>query len=153
MGSIWYPDTELGRLPMSFQRQVSRTLDDEHRANLDVLGRVEQAFACAPRKAAAASVPGLSELARALVRHAVDETGRHFDFEERELFPRMREHRIDLKSLPLTTANIKGADCVLIVTDHQHVDYALLGRHARLIVDSRNAMSAVPSPKAKIVKA
>ena len=76
---------------MSFQRQVSRTLDDEHRANLDVLGRVEQAFACAPRKAAAASVPGLSELARALVRHAVDETGRHFDFEERELFPRMRD--------------------------------------------------------------
>jgi len=71
------------------------------------------------------------------------------------LFPRMREHRIDLKSLPLTTANIKGADCVLIVTDHQNVDYALLGRHARLIVDSRNAMAAVGGSgvKARVVKA
>ena len=74
---------------MSFQRQVSRALDDEHRANLDVLGRVEQAFARAPRKTPGSGVPELRELARALVRHAEDETGRHFDFEERELFPRM----------------------------------------------------------------
>ena len=30
-------------------RQVSQMLDDEHRTSLDLLGRVEQAFARAPR--------------------------------------------------------------------------------------------------------
>ena len=34
---------------MSFQRQVSQALDTEHRANIDLLGRVEQAFARAGR--------------------------------------------------------------------------------------------------------
>ena len=36
---------------MTYQRQVSRTLDDEHRVNLELLGRIEQAFARAPRSA------------------------------------------------------------------------------------------------------
>ena len=52
MGSIWYPDTELGRPPMSFQRQVSHALDEEHRAHLDFLSRIEQAFARAPKSGA-----------------------------------------------------------------------------------------------------
>ncbi len=42
--------------------------------------------------------------------------------------------------------------CVLIVTDHDAVDYALLGEHAKLIVDTRNAMARVPSFKARLVK-
>ena len=37
-------------------KEVSRALDDEHRATLDLLGRVEQAFARAPR-------PGTDEAA------------------------------------------------------------------------------------------
>ncbi len=69
---------------MSFQCQVSRALDDEHRANLDLLGRLEQAFA---RPGAA----NLADPARMLVRHVEAEIGRHFDFEEHELFPRMAE--------------------------------------------------------------
>jgi hemerythrin-like domain-containing protein len=73
---------------MSFQRQVSRVLDDEHRANLEILGRVEQGFARAPR-AGSAHDPDLSRLAGALGRLLEHDIGRHFDFEERELFPRM----------------------------------------------------------------
>jgi hemerythrin-like domain-containing protein len=72
---------------MSFQRQVSHALDEEHRANLDLLGRVEQAFARAPRGDAAE----LQRLAGALARHLQHEVERHFEFEERELFPRMAE--------------------------------------------------------------
>ncbi len=67
--------------------QVSQTLDTEHRAALDVLGRLEQA--CARR------VPlgdtEFATLARALVRLLEHDTGSHFDFEEQELFPRMVE--------------------------------------------------------------
>ena len=75
---------------MGFQRQVSRVLDDEHRANLEILGRVEQGFARAPR-AGSARDPDLSRLAGALGRLIEQDIGRHFDFEERELFPRLAD--------------------------------------------------------------
>jgi hemerythrin-like domain-containing protein len=73
---------------MSFHRQVSRVLDDEHRANLEILGRVEQGFARAPRGGATHD-PDLLRLAGALGRLLEHDIGRHFDFEEGELFPRM----------------------------------------------------------------
>ena len=69
---------------MSYQRQVSRVLDDEHRANLELLARVEHAFSRAGDEIDAT-------LVGAFGRHLAQEIGRHFDFEERELFPRMRD--------------------------------------------------------------
>jgi len=36
-----------------------------------------------------------------------------------------------------------NADCVVIVTDHRNVDYASVGKKAKLIVDSRNAMKNI----------
>jgi UDP-N-acetyl-D-glucosamine dehydrogenase len=68
-------------------------------------------------------------------------------------FPDMREHKIDLASEPLTGTLLSAHDCVLVVTDHDDVDYDLIGRHARLVVDTRNAMARVADPKAEIVKA
>ena len=73
---------------MSFQRQVSQALDNEHRANIDLLGRVELAFARSSR-AGMAHDADLGKLAGALVRQIEQDIGRHFDFEERELFPRL----------------------------------------------------------------
>jgi UDP-N-acetyl-D-glucosamine dehydrogenase len=71
------------------------------------------------------------------------------------VFPKMRHYQIDLVNQPLTEANVREADAAVIITNHDAIDYALLGRCARLIVDSRNAMSRVPadSIKARIVKA
>ena len=40
-----------------------------------------------------------------------------------------------------------NADCVVIATDHSSFDYAKLVEHARLIVDSRNALKKFQSPK------
>jgi UDP-N-acetyl-D-glucosamine dehydrogenase len=40
-----------------------------------------------------------------------------------------------------------AADCVVIVTDHTAFDYAALVEHARLIVDTRNALKGVASDK------
>ena len=40
-----------------------------------------------------------------------------------------------------TASAVKAAaDCVLIVTDHKAVDWSTIGKHASLVVDSRNAM-------------
>jgi hemerythrin-like domain-containing protein len=71
-------------------RQVSHALDTEHRSNLDLLGRIEQAFARAPR-AGAARDPDVVKLAAAFGRLIEQDIGRHFDFEERELFTRVAE--------------------------------------------------------------
>jgi UDP-N-acetyl-D-glucosamine dehydrogenase len=56
--------------------------------------------------------------------------------------PRTREHPrlAGRKSTPLDPARLAGVDAVLIVTDHDAVDWDTLGRHARLIVDTRNRM-------------
>jgi len=71
------------------------------------------------------------------------------------VFPSMRKHRIDLKGKPLTPAVLKAHDCVLIVTDHDAVDYGKVGALSKLIVDTRNAMARVPAKKmrARLVKA
>jgi UDP-N-acetyl-D-glucosamine dehydrogenase len=40
-----------------------------------------------------------------------------------------------------------AADCVVVVTDHASFDYAAIVKSASLIVDTRNALKAYPSPK------
>jgi UDP-N-acetyl-D-glucosamine dehydrogenase len=70
-------------------------------------------------------------------------------------YPSMRKYRIDLKSVPLTPDTLRAMDCVLILTDHDAVDYGMLSEHATLVVDTRNAMATVPLSKrrARVVKA
>ena len=75
---------------MNFARQVSHTLDTEHRGNLELLGRVEQALVRAPR-AGAGREAEFARLCGAFVRLIEQDIDRHFDFEERELFPRMAQ--------------------------------------------------------------
>ena len=68
-------------------------------------------------------------------------------------FPPMRKYAFDLRSVPLDEKTLRDHDCVLIVTDHDAVDYDLIGKHATLVVDSRNAMARVEKPAARVVKA
>jgi len=42
---------------------------------------------------------------------------------------------------------VSEADCAVVVTDHREVDYALMVDRARLIVDTRNALRGIVSPK------
>jgi hemerythrin-like domain-containing protein len=72
---------------MDHRSLVSRTLDDEHRANLALLDRVEQAFG----RMRVRGSDELRTLAGALARQVEQDIGRHFAFEERELFPRMTD--------------------------------------------------------------
>jgi UDP-N-acetyl-D-glucosamine dehydrogenase len=52
----------------------------------------------------------------------------------------LEEDSVDLRSVPLTQAQLAAADCVIIVTDHSKVDYALVARHARRVVDTRHVL-------------
>ena len=58
--------------------------------------------------------------------------------------PPTREHGAiaGRKSAALTAAALAAYDAVVIVTDHDGVDYRLLADHARLIIDTRNACRA-----------
>jgi UDP-N-acetyl-D-glucosamine dehydrogenase len=68
--------------------------------------------------------------------------------------PPMRHHTIRLDSRPLTPAFLAAQDCVLVVTDHSAVDYAEVVRHARLVVDTRNATAGCASAAGgRVVKA
>ena len=59
--------------------------------------------------------------------------------------PALHLDGLDLVAQPLEAA--AAADCAVIVTDHSAFDYKALVQHARLIVDTRNALRGVQSPK------
>jgi UDP-N-acetyl-D-glucosamine dehydrogenase len=67
--------------------------------------------------------------------------------------PAMRHHVIRLASRALTAEFLRSQDCVIIVTDHDDVDYEFVVAHARLVVDTRNATAGVTSANCQIVKA
>lgn len=66
------------------------------------------------------------------------------------VFPKMREHHFELSSEPLTVENLASFDAVVLATDHDRFDYALIQNHARLLIDSRGKFRA---PHANVIKA
>jgi len=57
------------------------------------------------------------------------------------------------RSVGLSAARIKRNDAVLVVTDHDGVDYDLIARSAKLIVDTRNVFGRLRLKGPRIVKA
>ena len=57
------------------------------------------------------------------------------------------------ESRALTPELPRKADCVLIATGHDNLDYAAIFQHAPLAVDTRNASARVPGAHANVVKA
>lgn len=53
------------------------------------------------------------------------------------VFPKMREHYFDLKSVEITPEKLKEFDCVLVATHHDAFDYAMVQTYSALIVDTR----------------
>ncbi len=55
--------------------------------------------------------------------------------------PALKDDGAELASVPLTPETLAGADCVIVVTDHSAVDYRLVARHARAVVDTRHVLA------------
>ncbi|MGP1271820.1 MAG: nucleotide sugar dehydrogenase [Phycisphaerales bacterium] len=53
---------------------------------------------------------------------------------------KMRRYDLGLESITLTPERVASYDAVLIATDHAAFDYAMLAGHARLVIDTRDAM-------------
>lgn len=54
-------------------------------------------------------------------------------------------------SMPLVAETIARADCVVILTDHDGVDYNLVIRHAPLVFDTRNATRELDGPRDRVI--
>ena len=66
---------------------------------------------------------------------------------------KMRRYDLQMKSVPLSAAMLRGYDCVLVATNHSAYDWQMVADNARLIVDTRNALQAVTGAREHIVKA
>jgi UDP-N-acetyl-D-glucosamine dehydrogenase len=65
--------------------------------------------------------------------------------------PKNRKYNFQMRSVPLSEANLWEYDCIVISTDHSSYDYEFIVKNSRLIVDTRNATGKLRSDK--IVKA
>lgn len=66
--------------------------------------------------------------------------------------PTLRVNGKTYRSQKLTPKLLQAADCVVIATDHDAYDYEMIVRHARLIIDTRNATKKTKSGRKKIVR-
>lgn len=66
------------------------------------------------------------------------------------VFPKMREHKFDLKSVTLTPETLASYDCVVLLTDHSDFDYDMIAKQAKLVVDTRGKYR---EPHERVVKA
>lgn len=53
------------------------------------------------------------------------------------VFPKMREHKFDLTSVPLSAETIASYDAVVLLTDHSGFDYQVIRKSSQLLIDTR----------------
>ncbi|AXA35561.1 MAG: nucleotide sugar dehydrogenase [Candidatus Hydrogenedentota bacterium] len=125
-----------GSMPHFVVDKVVRALNDDkkpvHGSKILILGVAYKPNVSDVRESPALDIIGLLTDLKATVSY-------HDPY-----VPELREGDHSLTSVPLNEANLKAADCVIIVTNHAALDYKLVGQCARLVVDTRNAMKEVP---------
>lgn len=67
--------------------------------------------------------------------------------------PKTRKYQLNLHSVELEKIDNEYYDAAVIITDHSNVDYELLAKKARLVIDTRNAMKQKGNKSEKIWKA
>ena len=77
--------------------------------------------------------------------------GAKVSYHDKHVSPGQMEHE-GLKTPSVGLDKLGEFDCVVIATNHSSYDYAWLAQHARLIVDTRNAMDAVETRPGQVVK-
>jgi UDP-N-acetyl-D-glucosamine dehydrogenase len=65
-------------------------------------------------------------------------------------FPKMRRHSFEMDSVAISSESVAAYDCVVVATNHDDFDWELIGRSAKLIVDTRGVYLA---PAEHVVRA
>jgi UDP-N-acetyl-D-glucosamine dehydrogenase len=85
----------------------------------------------------------------------LEHLGAHVDYHD-PLVPqtfKMRHLDLHMKSVGWSKEIVASYDCVLIATNHSTYDWQMIADNAKLIVDTRNALSKVTGKRDHIVKA
>jgi UDP-N-acetyl-D-glucosamine dehydrogenase len=87
----------------------------------------------------------------------IESRGAHVDYYDPFIptIPPTREHAAltGRKSVKLDVKTVESYDAILIATDHDDVDYGLMVKHAKLIVDTRNSITKAGFSGSHVVKA
>ena len=75
----------------------------------------------------------------------LEQRGAHVSYHDPHIAS-LHEDKLDLTSVPLTAETLSGSDCVIIVTDHTAVDYQLIAKSARRVVDTRHVLPRGEKP-------
>ncbi len=68
------------------------------------------------------------------------------------VFPETQQCSIELSSVPLGTRAIEESDALVIITDHDAIDWVQIGLYASLIIDTRNTMAGI-DVRGRLIKA
>ncbi len=90
------------------------------------------------------NIPDIRESPTFKLMELLEQRGAAVDFHDPHVteIPPTREHAnyTGRKSVALDANSLASFDAVLISTDHDAVDYALVSKHSRLVVDTRNVL-------------
>jgi UDP-N-acetyl-D-glucosamine dehydrogenase len=119
-------------MPQFVVNKIAHALNDKQRS---VKGAKILALGVAYKK----NVDDMRESPSIEVMELLRDAGAIVDYTDPHVpvFPPMRHHRFELKSVPVTPAALKQYDVVVMLTDHDSFDYDLLLEHAPLLVDTR----------------
>jgi UDP-N-acetyl-D-glucosamine dehydrogenase len=97
-------------------------------------------------------VDDMRESPSVLVMEILRDRGALVDYSDPNVpvFPKMREHKFDLKSVALTPDVLMSYDAVVLLTDHSDFDYDMIAEHSKLVVDTRGKYREA---REKVVKA
>ncbi len=73
------------------------------------------------------------------IMHFLKEKGSVVSYND-PFVPEVAKDHFNMKSVKLTPSLLNKSDCVVVVTDHNCYDYEWIVRHARLLLDTRNAV-------------
>ena len=135
-------------MPEHVVRSLTAVLNDQRRsvkgARILVLGVAYKPNIGDPRES-----PGLT------IIELLQDYGAEVDYSDPyvPLLPRTRKFNLGLKSVDLTAQALASYDAVLVVTAHDRFDFDFIVKHAKLVLDTRNATKNVTAGRDKIHKA
>lgn len=85
----------------------------------------------------------------------VQELGAHADYHDPHVpkTHQMRKYDLKMSSVPLSESGLRSYDAVIIATAHRAIDWPLVARSSRLVIDTRNALKDWTGPRDHIVMA
>lgn len=141
----------INHMPHYVVQKLSRSLDQKFSKGLN--GSKILVLGMAYKK----DVDDMRESPSLKLIELLEERGAACDYHDDffKVVPMTREHAelAGRTSIDLTPEALESYDCVLIATDHSYVDYKYVVKHAKMVVDSRNATEDVTEGRDKIVKA